>query len=310
MSSNSVHEFPLDSPAVAPVAMVETRPMYWSIRREIWENRSIYIAPLLVAAFVMLGALFNTLRLPQRITKLSALNEAQQRAAISTPFSAVVGSLIFTTFLVGVFYCLEALHTERRDRSILFWKSLPVSDRTTVLSKATIPLLVLPAIVVAIALTGHVVMIALTALILAPNPRGFALVFSHIKFFQMTFAMFYGLIAIVLWHAPIYCWFLLISGWARRAAILWAVLPLLVLAGMERAFVGTKLLFMILQNRMIGGVKLAFVFPPKGTTVAVDPLAHLTPERFLSAPGLWFGLLFAAACLAGAIRLRRQREAM
>ena len=52
---------------------------------------------------------------------------------------------MFTTFIVGVFYCLDALHGERRDRSILFWKSLPVSDLTTVLSKASIPLVVLPA---------------------------------------------------------------------------------------------------------------------------------------------------------------------
>jgi ABC-2 type transport system permease protein len=290
--------------------MTPSRLMYWSIRREIWENRSVYIAPLLVAAFVTMGALFNTLRLPGRIAKLSALNEAQQRATITMPFSAITGTLLMTAFLVGVFYCLEALQTERRDRSILFWKSLPVSDRTTVLSKAIIPLVVLPAIVFAFALTAHIVMIALSALILAPNPRGFALVFSHIKFFQTTFAMLYGVIAIILWHAPVYCWFLLISAWARRAAVLWAVLPLLVLAAVERTFVGTRLLFSILQNRMVGGIHLAFVFPPKGTTVAVDPFAHLTPERFLGAPGLWFGLLFAAACLVAAIRLRRQREAM
>ena len=52
--------------------------------------------------------------------------------------------MIFIVFIVGVFYCLDALHGERRDRSILFWKSLPVSDLTTVLSKVTIPLVVLP----------------------------------------------------------------------------------------------------------------------------------------------------------------------
>ena len=54
--------------------------------------------------------------------------------------------IMFATFLVGIFYCLDALHGERRDRSILFWKSLPVSDLTTVLSKASIPFAVLPLI--------------------------------------------------------------------------------------------------------------------------------------------------------------------
>ena len=64
-----------------------------------------------------------------------------------------------TAFIVGVFYCLDALHGERRDRSILFWKSLPVSDRTTVLSKATIPLVVLPSIAFAIIVVAQLVML-------------------------------------------------------------------------------------------------------------------------------------------------------
>src|SRR6185312_9302365 len=60
------------------------------------------------------------------------------------PFEMAAGVLMLTIILISVFYCLDALHSERRDRSILFWKSLPVSDVTTVLAKASIPLIVLP----------------------------------------------------------------------------------------------------------------------------------------------------------------------
>src|SRR5437762_11172070 len=88
--------------------------------------------------------------MPERRQGVLSLDPAHQRAMIGAPYDVAAMMLIFTAFIVGVFYCLDALHSERRDRSILFWKSLPVSDLTTVLSKATIPLVVLPVIIFAI----------------------------------------------------------------------------------------------------------------------------------------------------------------
>src|SRR5437867_8784109 len=70
--------------------------------------------------------------------------------------------LIFTAFIVGVFYCLDSLHGERRDRSILFWKSLPVSDLTTLLSKVTIPLAVLPLVTFAIVVVTQFIMLLIS----------------------------------------------------------------------------------------------------------------------------------------------------
>src|SRR5437016_11212901 len=121
-----------------------TQPMYWSVRREVWENRSIYIAPLIVAVVVLFGFLVSTIGLPERRQAVLLLDPARARAAIEAPYNMAAIMLILTAFIVGVFYCLDALYGERRDRSILFWKSLPVSDLTTLLSKATIPLVVLP----------------------------------------------------------------------------------------------------------------------------------------------------------------------
>jgi ABC-2 type transport system permease protein len=145
---NGVTEFPVDARESVPATISETRPMYWSVRRELWENRSIWMAPLAVSALLLFGFLLSALVLPARV-RAAGLDPAKQRAVVSRPFDAAAGVPMAVAFIVGVFYCLDALHGERRDRSILFWKSLPVSDRTTVLSKAAIPLAVMPLIIFA-----------------------------------------------------------------------------------------------------------------------------------------------------------------
>jgi len=94
--------------------------MYWSVRRELWENRSIYVAPLIVAAVVLFGVLIRTMTLPRRMNAILALDPAEQREALTMPFSAVAGALIVTVFMVAVFCCLDALQSERRDRSLRY----------------------------------------------------------------------------------------------------------------------------------------------------------------------------------------------
>src|SRR5947208_2595962 len=145
-----------------------TQPFYWSVWRELWENRSIYVAPLMVAAVVLLGFLVSTVGMPQRRQTVLLLDPAHQRAAIGAPYDIAAMMLIFTAFIVGVFYCLDALHGERRDRSILFWKSLPVSDLTTVLSKASVPLVILPLVIFGIIVLVQFFMLLWSSAILLP----------------------------------------------------------------------------------------------------------------------------------------------
>ncbi|PYL15570.1 MAG: hypothetical protein DMF46_05650 [Verrucomicrobia bacterium] len=95
---------------------------------------------MIVAAFQVFGFAISTIGLADRRRAVLLLDPAHQRTAIEQPYDLAAMMMIFVVFIVGVFYCLDALHSERRDRSILFWKSLPVSDLTAVLSKATIPL--------------------------------------------------------------------------------------------------------------------------------------------------------------------------
>ena len=283
-----------------------TRPMYWSVRRELWENRSIYIAPLIVAAFEVIGFAISTIGLAERRRAVLLLDPAHQRAAIEQPYDLAAMMMIFIAFIVGVFYCLDALHGERRDRSILFWKSLPVSDLTTVLSKATIPLVVLPLVAFAIIVCVQVIMVLETGVVLIFHGMSPATTWAHVPVFQNWLVLLYGLVAIALWHAPIYGWLLLISGWARRATFLWAVLPLIAIQIFEKITFGTQHFASLVQYRLMGFAPEAFDFQGRHNPT-IDSLAQLTPGRYLSSPGLWIGLVVAAAFLAAAVRLRRYR---
>ena len=236
------------------------QPFYWSVRRELWENRSIYVAPILVAIVVLFGFLVSTIGLPERRREVLLLDPAKARAAIETPYDMAAMMLILTAFIVGVFYCLDALYGERRDRSILFWKSLPVSDLTTVLSKATIPLVVLPLVTFAIVVATQLVMMLWTSVLLISHGMSPASTWTYVPLFQNSLILLYGLAAIALWHAPIYGWALLISGWARRATFLWAILPFLAIAFFEKITFGTSHFASMLKDRLMGFAPTAFAF--------------------------------------------------
>src|ERR1700719_3759383 len=231
---NAAPALPVESGVTDPGYNTEkTRPMYWSVRREVWENRSIYIAPLIVAAFEVIGFAISTIGLAERRRAVLLLDPAHQRAAIEQPYDLAAMMMIFIAFIVGVFYCLDALHGERRDRSILFWKSLPVSDRTTVLSKASIPLVVLPLFVFAVIVVAQLMMLFISTIELLANSSSLELLWARLPLFRMSLALLYALAADALWYAPIYAWLLLVSGWARRATFLWAVLPPLAICAFE-----------------------------------------------------------------------------
>jgi ABC-2 type transport system permease protein len=286
---------------------LSTRTMHWSVRRELWENRSIFFAPLIVEGFVMFGFLISLITLPRRMNVALALGAAEQREAVTMPYDVAAGLVMLTAFVVGFFYCLDALHGERRDRSILFWKSLPVSDRTTVLSKASIPLVVLPLFIFVIIVGAQLMMLLLSTVVLLGNGAGVGALWTHVKFFQLWVAELYALIAIALWHAPIYGWLLLASGFAKRATFLWALLPFFAIGVLEKIAFQTTYFASLVRYRLIGWFTLSFVESGQGHG-HVDPLAALTPGRFLSTPGLWLGLIAAAILLAAAVVLRRYRE--
>src|SRR5262249_36769249 len=148
----------------AAIEVSVARRFYWSLRREAWEFRVLALAPLAVAALVLLSFLFSLPHLPPTVNGLSSLDPAKQVEVLQKPYQFAELALMATFLVVAVVYCLDALHGERRDRSILFWKSLPVSDLITVLVKASMPTLFLPLLTFAITLLTQWTMLLLSAI--------------------------------------------------------------------------------------------------------------------------------------------------
>jgi ABC-2 type transport system permease protein len=297
--SNAIPDTPIAAQGFAPAVIPESRLLYWSVMRELWESRSIYIAPLAVAALTLVGHLIATIGRAMSVTNL-----AQRGAILEEHYSFAEFAIMGTTFVVAVFYCLDALHGERRDRSILFWKSLPVSDLTTVLSKAAIPLVVLPLVTFAITVLTQLIMALMSSAVLLGSGLSVTTLWAQLSLPQSWLGLLYHLVTVhSLWYAPMFGWLLLVSAWARRAPVLWAAVPLLAIALVEKIAFNTTHFATMLGNRMSGGAEA--VTMPGGSPL--DPMTHLTPGHFLTSTGLWIGLAITAAFLAGAVRLRRSQ---
>jgi ABC-2 type transport system permease protein len=293
-------------PKAAPAAVNETRPFYWSVRRELWENRSIYIAPLVAAGVVLLGFMIGLAYTPPRMRAM-ALDPLRRHHMHAVPYDVAAVVVMVTGFIVAVFYCLGALHGERRDRSILFWKSLPVSDTTTVLSKAAIPMAVMPVVIFVVALALQVILLLVNTMATAAAGHSVSELWADVPLVSMSGTMIWGLFTLALWYAPIWGWLLMVSAWARRMTFLWAVAPPLAVCVVEKLAFDTSYFASMLKYRLGGGFEAAFTAAEHGRRViGVQP--QIDPVGFVTTIGVWVGLAFGAAFLAAAVWLRRYRE--
>jgi len=292
----------LGTQSAAPADIPALQQFYSLIQRETWESRYLYIAPLAAAGLFLLGFVISMVYFPGRLR--SALGSAELHDVINQPFDLVAVMIMAFTFFVAMFYCLDALYGERRDRSILFWKSLPVSDTATVISKASIPIVVVPLFAFALTVATQLVMLVLSSVVIQGSGLTAGMLWSQLSLFHAWHTLFVHLVTgHGLWYAPIYAYLLLVSAWARRAPFLWATLPLVAVGGAEKIAFNTQYLVTILEGRIVGGPSV----DGAAAGMNMDAMTPFTLTQLVSSPGLWIGLLVATAFLAGAIRLRRQR---
>jgi ABC-2 type transport system permease protein len=308
MNPTAMHTLAQDEPSAAPAVLHPTQSFYWSVRREIWEHRSIYIAPLAVAGLLILGTAIAAFGPLHGSIRLSDLDPDRQRQLLGAPFDIAAFALMGASFLVAFFYCLDSLYGERRDRSILFWKSLPVSDTTAVLSKAIIPIVVVPLVCFAITIVAQAVMVLTVYAGLNVHGLHGGVSVGQLPLVQMSAMLLFHLLAIHgLWYAPIYAWLILVSSFPRRAPFLWAVLPPLGVMLVEKIAFGTAYFAEILKYRFNGnGTGDNFTL----RNVSMDGMSNLNAGALFASPGLWIGLLVAAIFLAGAVQMRRYRGAL
>jgi ABC-2 type transport system permease protein len=280
--------------------------LLWSLRRELWENRSIYLGPLAVAGVALAGFSIALVRLPGRISS-PGLDPASIREIIQQPYVIVALMLMLIELLVAIVYSLDALYGERRDRSILFWKSLPVSDLTTVLAKASIPILVLPLLTFVVTMATQAIMLVASSAVLAASGVSAGQLWTQVPLFDLArinlvhLVTFHGV-----WWAPLYAWLLLVSAWATRVPVLWAALPLVAIGIVERIAFNSTHFAILLQDYFLGGPLSSGDNP----TMTLDMLAPHPLRHYLLRPELWGGLALTAVLLGAAVRLRHVRSAM
>ncbi len=290
----------------APAArLARTRPFFWSVRRELWEHRAIYLGPLVAAGVVLFGVVLGHLTTHQIVFQPGSHRPMTMPPIL--PYLFAAGAITLTSAIVGVFYCLAALNAERRDRSVLFWKSLPVSDLTTVLSKLVLPALILPLVTLAVVFATHLLMLGMELLAVSARGGDTADLLANLPLGQVWLDYAYALLLLVFWWAPVWCWLLLASAWAKRMTFLWGGGPPLAICVIEgMAFPGQpNYAARIFGQRLLSGIGVGFTTPPHENAIA---LPWPDPGPFLASPGLWTGLVLAAAMLAGAVWLRRRRE--
>jgi ABC-2 type transport system permease protein len=266
---------------------------WWCVQRELWAYRSLYLAPLAVGAVYLFAFL---------ILMIAGLHvDPTHVRALRQPYDLAAGLIMGTTFILGFYYALDCLHSERRDRSILFWKSLPVSDMTTVLAKAFIPIVFLPLITFVMTIALQFIMLFIASGRWIVTGGGAAAMWQELSLGHMWAGLLsHLLIGHVLWYAPIYAYLLLVSAWAKRAPVLWAAIPPLAIGFGEKLAFGTTHFANMLGYRIAGGRS-------SDAMEAMHSAPHGGLGVFLMEPGLWIGLAFAAVFIYAAARMRRVR---
>ena len=303
---SAISEHSLQSRGIAAATVPAVRLIYWSIRRELWENRAIYIAPVAAACTFLFGFSLSAIVILAKLHAPLWLDPSQSLEVLHLPYEYAEILIMSTVLIVGLFYSVDALYGERRDRSILFWKSLPVSDLGTVLAKASIPIIILPLLAVAMAVITELMMLLISTATLLIRGQAVWTFWLRLPIFTMWSEMLFHFLCVHgLWQSPIYGWLIMVSAWARRAPILWAVLPPLAIGFCEKAAFNTTHFGDLIGSRFTGGPEGSAIMEHHMGAVASS---YIPPQAyFLISPGLWIGFAITAAFLIAAVRLRRYR---
>src|SRR5579863_1036360 len=212
----------------------------WLIRREFWENRAIWMIPAVIGALMVLIALFG------RVDLMSVSSVPVQ--AVGGGFLLAVGATFFAVMSIySTWYLLDCLYADRKDRSVLFWKSLPISDTATVLSKLFVALVAIPTVYF-VAADAASLLAAFVLSVRAHSVPGNAL-WQPDLWLQLQAAWIYVIVTTAIWYLPVAGWLLVISAWAKRAVMLWSVLPPLAAIVAERLFIGTHVCLSAIDDR-------------------------------------------------------------
>ncbi len=317
----------------------QTRTFLTLIKRELWEHRGGFVyTPLIVGAALIVMLLMGAGSAwfwQLKIDGAEAMTEgALKLAETKVPAEQIklgVQAFLFGTglvwqavmFFVLFFYCIGALYDDRRDRSVLFWKSMPVSDLETVASKVVTVLFVAPLLMMTAMMVGHLLLLVVAGVLIASHGGSpTALLWNHANPFPVWGTLLAAQAVNALFLLPHHGWLLMAGAFARGKPFLWAVLPPVLLAVVE-SFVGftanfslSKIVFEFFARRAAAGVapvtinadfgdERSFSAGLSGTRYAAD-LSQVLDR--LSTADLWIGVAIGLTFIAAAVWLRRYRD--
>ncbi len=303
---------------------------YWMLaKREVWEHKSLWIVQLVLLGIGIFGALWGSAALIISAQHgLFSLPDIQNHVSVGNRallihgliISGAIGADIFMLFVV-CFYLMDCLYGDRRDRSVLFWRSMPVSDTATVLSKlftgmVTAPVIMLAQVIVAEIVIGIIFVIAFA--FLGVNLLG--ILFAPGTIITAWITLAFGLWVQSLWFLPYFGWFLLCSAWAKKLPLGWTVLVPLGAMLLEGIVFRTHYLFNAIfghMDRWFGalGVRESFRGMGVGVVVPNQPLSHTgwlmtvgSVADYLLRSEMWIGVAIGIIFVLGAIWLRRNHS--
>jgi ABC-2 type transport system permease protein len=275
----------------------------WLIRREFWERRAVWIMPTIIGIIVILIALFGK-------TQFVTLDSPLQTRAAGKAFLFFLSVLFYCfSLLSAALYLLDSLYEDRRDRSILFWKSLPISDTDMVLSKLLTGIIVIPLVSFAAADITALI----TSFIISVRARSMigSSLWQGDIWLQVQVLWLYVIATAAIWYLPFVGWLMVVSAWVKRAPILWALMPFLVDFLIEQFFLGSHVLLHYL-GRWMGGYPEAAL---RGQDMNITDSGEITKSLyhminiggFFTDPRTWIGAAVGAAFIFAAIQIRMRR---
>ena len=312
--------------------------LYWLVRRELWESRAVWVAPLICALIIVGGALIASFGAGHVVINVdghdvgftmgglvdsmnATLTPARAESIVSLTLGAIAVPFFITILFTQFFYALDALYGERRDRSILFWKSLPVSDAETVLAKLAVAGLLIPVAAMLAAFATQLLVCAIASARVASAPLLAAELWNPATWAGSLLVMSYVLVGGILWYLPLLGWLLLVSASVPRSPFLWAFLPPLALALAEYVVFHSSILIGVIGERFGNGGLFAHAFTGvhgSGFTISIEDetlaVPHaltelMRPAEFFGSASLWGGVAVGVALTAAAIWMRRYRDA-
>ena len=312
-STDAFAESPRSAAAPPPAAPLN-RTLATLVRREFWEHRSLWIAPLALAALVAISAFWiHTDFDSHDVERGWAPTQGRNAVALFTIAQWALSMPLYIAMLfVLFFYALDCLYAERKDRSILFWKSMPVSDGMTVASMALTALVLVPFGVFLLALVTGIVFSLFYGVRVSMGGAPLVLSWDVLEWLRGQAAMLLLLIAAVLWYAPAVAALMLLSAWSRRNPFVWLTVPALAPL-LEYMVFRTHYIWSFYHYRRYGiwdaiGIAHTDIITKHGIHPFGDLLQEVNWRGAFLNPDLWLGVAVAGALLYAAARIRRYRD--